>query len=175
LACDRFGQWLSSTFQQYLFQHISSRGIMDAPKLPTKIMGVPVVSCERPMVIQALQLSLPSTGQGFVLGVREAVGWAIKDLTVTNAIAKSNAHCSRKKGSSQGLLDFIDASGETHTVFLCPLTRHSSVHKNSRTEAVLLHHHPTSCSRSRGTSGRNQPLPEDRGGIDESTDLSRDR
>ena len=32
-----------------------------------------------------------------------------------------------------------------------------------------------SCSRSRGTSGRNQPSPKDPGGIDESIDLSRDR
>ena len=32
-----------------------------------------------------------------------------------------------------------------------------------------------SCSRSRITSGRNQPSPEDPGGIDESIDLSRDR
>jgi hypothetical protein len=59
------------------------------PLLPHKNMGMPVVSCERQMVVQALQLSLPSTGQGFVLGVREVVGWAIKDLTVTNASAES--------------------------------------------------------------------------------------
>jgi len=32
-----------------------------------------------------------------------------------------------------------------------------------------------SCSRSRRTSGRNQPSPKDPGGIDESIDLSRDR
>jgi hypothetical protein len=32
-----------------------------------------------------------------------------------------------------------------------------------------------SCSRSRRTSGRNQPSPQDPGGIDESIDLSRDR